>query len=755
MRRPSIKRFRAFFNKDKDTSSKDTTPSPPTDEAESPQSDSEIAAALSKLPKFETNSAGTSGYDQDNEAATLSKSVPNSLDRRSVRRDPDYANVEQMFHPSQMENSVNNNSKTGSSNLGRAKPRQESPPKTLRSSLSSDKLVDEEGRSKNSNRKPSLPVKRSKSVKQTSLSSKGVDKDRDLLEKLHARVSSADPDVPEDLKRTLPLIAQSSNSLDDEARRMLRDCQHYLMASFDAAERESERLQQVLRTSKGNRSAESSPMTTLHKKGNGCVFATAASSSSSHSSPSNSYNKYSKVLSSPPGTIQKSVSSPTGTIQKSFCSPASSNNIRPRQQPKSTTDDNVATSSKQQHPQSSPDYANMGFLSDTAEPQGKVTAVVAVPNGSPVDNVQRPRGERRNSFREAVEKRQSETEEVNDEQKKKYESIWFKGEQEKENGTSVHKSPVNARAGVVGLPRKSPRESTYSNVQQQTKSNGSASLREPRENGTYANMRNHKSPREENAYANMQHQQSSSFVDGAGGVFPRQSPRERNNYDLDNGVPLRKKSPPQQVSYTSMQQLQQQQRAQPQQAPVNRRLMEPSGPYGIGQRFDITNDTGYEPITFNPTPSASASRLRGSPMSRSHHQLQSVGLVSEVLNKSMLNNNSRQPLVKTESNASLQALAGTKPPPPYKEPPQPRVTATSTWRPQHSTNNHPAQLRLNQTTSSFLQSLPLQPAVDSSVNENPNAYVNVQVNRRQSRETGKGEVLQVITDPAACVVVEF
>ena len=67
-----------------------------------------------------------------------------------------------------------------------------------------------------------------------------------------------------------------------------------------------------------NRSAESSPMTTLHKTSS----AKQLFSASSQSSPANSYNKYTNVATKGPvANFQKSVSSPTGTIQKSFCSP--------------------------------------------------------------------------------------------------------------------------------------------------------------------------------------------------------------------------------------------------------------------------------------------------------------------------------------------------------------------------------------------------------------------------------------------------
>ena len=96
------------------------------------------------------------------------------------------------------------------------------------------------------------------------------------------------------------------------------------VASFETAEKEGERLLRscanVASVAAKNRSAESSPMTTLQKT------ASSRQLFSSHSSPSNSFNKYSNVVVGGKvlvvsGAIQKSVSSPTGTIQKSFCSP--------------------------------------------------------------------------------------------------------------------------------------------------------------------------------------------------------------------------------------------------------------------------------------------------------------------------------------------------------------------------------------------------------------------------------------------------
>jgi hypothetical protein len=110
------------------------------------------------------------------------------------------------------------------------------------------------------------------------------------------------------------------------------------MASFDMAEREGDRLRQ-------NRSAESSPMTTLQK------IPQQQDLFSSHSTPSSSYNKYAVnngTKASPPSVLQKSVSSPTGTKQKSFCAPPNRNSMSPKQSP---TDSSRALPPQQQQQQ--------------------------------------------------------------------------------------------------------------------------------------------------------------------------------------------------------------------------------------------------------------------------------------------------------------------------------------------------------------------------------------------------------------------
>ena len=112
--------------------------------------------------------------------------------------------------------------------------------------------------------------------------------------------------------------------LDEDARKMLKDCQEYLLGAFDLAEAESRRAAQ---------STEGSPRGSIGR-----------AARSLHSSPGNSYTKYGGSSSnlnrcyhlpyfpesimkpncrshsghlnlSPPGTIQKPVNSPTGTVQ--------------------------------------------------------------------------------------------------------------------------------------------------------------------------------------------------------------------------------------------------------------------------------------------------------------------------------------------------------------------------------------------------------------------------------------------------------
>jgi len=114
LRRPSIKKIRALFQKDKDTST--SSASSKNDSGES-EENKEVLAAISKLPKFEPTYGNIVGRSE-------SASMPNSLDRRAGSK------------PSVLPTTTTTTTSTTSSKV-----------------LSS------------SENKPSLPVKRSKSMK--------------------------------------------------------------------------------------------------------------------------------------------------------------------------------------------------------------------------------------------------------------------------------------------------------------------------------------------------------------------------------------------------------------------------------------------------------------------------------------------------------------------------------------------------------------------------------------------------------------
>jgi protein tyrosine phosphatase len=329
MRRPSIKKIRAFFNKEKEplphstsSGSSSAKSSPPAefsaDDDSPPNSESELASALSKLPKFEVVD---SKFETTYSSPPNSMSVPSSLDRKA--RDPDYANVAS-FDPgsgggkfwslstsSRLSKDETNNAPSGGASSS-----------SLRSSHSSERLI-----LASAENKPTLPIKRSKSMKTVAvnpvttgdyslppqkqqkekrrdhlpprrLSAEAAAASKDLsfqslppdanftsakdqqqqpptkpkrmnsygnanavtrsldapprkysndyanvrirrdlkqpaseksfleqqLVKLHERITTS-TSVPSDLKKTLPLIAKSSDSLDEDAKRMLKDCQ--------------------------------------------------------------------------------------------------------------------------------------------------------------------------------------------------------------------------------------------------------------------------------------------------------------------------------------------------------------------------------------------------------------------------------------------------------------------------------------------------------------------------------------------------
>lgn len=215
---------------------------------------------------------------------------------------------------------------------------------------------------------------------------------------------------------------RNSEILDDDARKMLKDCQEYLLGAFDMTDQESKGM---------SNSTENSPLGTLSKGGR-----------SVHSSPGNSFNKYNYLKRSssgnlnlsPPGTIQKSVSSPTGTIHKSFCSPANKTDSSPSSNKLFTEDysslqSDLSDNSSKQSPlsengpssleeQKVHDYENVQNQSRNTynlavEARGKLSAATNVRNR-----------ERRNSFRQAVDKV--------DQWGRPYEQIWFQNEEDLE-----------------------------------------------------------------------------------------------------------------------------------------------------------------------------------------------------------------------------------------------------------------------------------------------------------------------------------
>eukprot|EP00092_Neocalanus_flemingeri_P025315 GFUD01027450.1.p1 GENE.GFUD01027450.1~~GFUD01027450.1.p1 ORF type:complete len:1384 (+),score=386.42 GFUD01027450.1:293-4153(+) len=230
---------------------------------------------------------------------------------------------------------------------------------------------------------------------------------------------------------------RNSEILDDDARKMLKDCQEYLLGAFDMTDQESKGI---------SHSTENSPLGTLSKGGR-----------SVHSSPGNSFNKYNHLKRSssgnlnlsPPGTIQKSVSSPTGTIHKSFCSPAHKTDSSPSSNKLFTEDYNslqsdLSDNSSKQSPlsengpssleeQKIHDYENVQNQSRNTynlavEARGKLSAATNVRNR-----------ERRNSFRQAVDKV--------DQWGRPYEQIWFQNEEDLEE----FKSSPRGGSGNVNI----------------------------------------------------------------------------------------------------------------------------------------------------------------------------------------------------------------------------------------------------------------------------------------------------------------
>merc|ERR1712106_4570 len=105
LRRPSMKKIKAFFDKDKNKENKEEKENDKSEKI----SDSDYASAVSKLPSLESSVGIPS--DQISEPTLPlggSKSVPSSLDRKQRYRDPDYAQIGS-FDNRSLEKTTNNN----------------------------------------------------------------------------------------------------------------------------------------------------------------------------------------------------------------------------------------------------------------------------------------------------------------------------------------------------------------------------------------------------------------------------------------------------------------------------------------------------------------------------------------------------------------------------------------------------------------------------------------------------------------------
>jgi len=423
-----------------------------------------------------------------------------------------------------------------------------------------------------------------------------------------------------DWKKDLGLV-RSSEILDEDAKKMLKDCQDYLLGAFDMAERESGLLasEQKRGLRKGATSAESSPLGTLSKSGGGGL--------SVHSSPGNSYNKYNSLASnksfsittSPPGTIQKSVSSPTGTIQKNFCSPASKPADSPSNPNKTLVEaleaearqfedggtEKLSPSSEVVQAEEDGeihDYENVDTHNIAVEARGKVSA--AGQGGL------RSR-ERRNSYREAVD-RSGPTGEDKDNQetaKRKgprnaYEAIWF-GEDGELEPDSLEVSS-----------KQSPRQPQTAGIDTRQLADGPV----------YANTG------KEGMYAN------SSKVGQEGRMRPaKPEPGSRTQAHIRSG------------SYDNIP------------TPGGLNSLDPSsGP-------SSSDNSGYEVVSFG-TASAPGSKKNSLDKSQPQCGLQSVGLVAEACRDYERHGVQKPTLAKQNSGSNLRA------PPPYQAPPPPGGT---------------------------------------------------------------------------------
>ena len=787
MRRPSIKRIKAFFSnkesKEGSAGPSSAKSSPPDEEEygsttdESPASDSELAAALSKMPKLEmgdpdplltTSSSGPS-----------SLSVPNSLDRRAARN-PDYANLE--IHRGGVGEigggggaadskfwSLSSKGKGGQ----QEQQQQTTSTPSLKSSHSSDRLPLPADHPHASHR-PALPIKRSKSMKIDSRSISLADQKEELamamslyqvpprpkrsstetfenfqslpssnnakertpppptkprrsnnnashsefansvndsvpdapprkhsndyanvrvksrpsppeksyieqqLIKLHERITTSVA-IPSELKRTLPLIARSSDSLDEDAKKMLKDCQEYLRASLEMADSKERVLQH-------HRSAESSPMTTLQKTSSrGHLF-------SSHSSPSNSYNKYGSGR-TPPSAGKSTISPTGGAVQKGICVPPNrpqDAHVHVKQPSPPLHKGGEQRTSPPRAAANSSHYENVAMTAQRKVTDSALTAASKTKQRPPTR-------ERRNSFREAVENRGKENSGEEDDDadsgapKKSYESIWFGKEQL--SSTDYH---------------------TYEN----------------------SPPRHQQQQQQQQPGPSFRPQRTSASSLGRQAVLNSSSVP---SYDRKSPTPT-------------------------------------SGESG-----------GYEPVNFRKLSMEGARGRQLYQNSANNSQLQSVGLVSEVINRQQLQQQQQHehsrlsdmspsspvrsppPLLAAKTSPLRSPPSHTSPqqtmpqPPPYKSPPNPsRMMAMSRTSP--TIGNPPSsglavaapQQRQKVSPKRVMQQFPssstTMTAAPSSASP-PNSrlqrdlqhqnYVNVQVARRHSRDTGKSPMQTV------------
>ena len=190
-------------------------------------------------------------------------------------------------------------------------------------------------------------------------------------------------------------MKRNSEILDDDAKKMLRDCQEYLLgASFESKNKDK------------SVSTETSPRGSLHKMGGRSV----------QSSPGNSYNKYSGgQRTSGGGGVELTPHSEHSSLQSQY-------SVSPHSE--------TGPSSLEGEVRGGPEYENVCNNSNSYnEARGKLSAAVRV----------RTR-ERRNSFRQAVDR----LDRV-DSNGRPYEQIWFQGAENDEAG--YHGLPSRGNSG--------------------------------------------------------------------------------------------------------------------------------------------------------------------------------------------------------------------------------------------------------------------------------------------------------------------